>query len=160
MQPSALRHEGSLRSGRSGTSPKCRTRPAENGTADPLRKITQRMTTDSALTPALCPAFPSLDCLSKMRLERLCCSLYVHDTALSNPILQTGLYGGSDCHHRENQPGERRPRRCWLSLRRHSSGRGPFIRPARTRGCCAGLETLVTNPSAARRPLQHSPGRG
>src|ERR1700751_4398760 len=34
------------------------------------------------------------------------------------------------------------------------------FRPARTRGCCAGLEALVTNPSAARRPLRHSPGRG
>ena len=48
----------------------------------------------------------------------------------------------------------------WLSLRRHPSGRGPSVRPARAGRCCAGMEALVADPSAARRSLRHSPGGG
>ena len=79
--------------------------------------------------------------------------------SLSNQSFETSRYGRSDRHHGKDQSSERRPRRRRFSLRRNPSGRGPFVRPARTGGCCAGLEALVADTFAARRPLRHSPGR-
>src|SRR3954453_9043666 len=50
-------------------------------------------------------------------LARLMSSLYVLSGVLSIRSSKRALHGGPDCHHREDQPGERHPRRCWFSLR-------------------------------------------
>src|SRR6516225_4943564 len=41
-------------------------------------------------------------------------SLYVLGTQIQST--KRALDGGSDCHHRKDQPGERYPRRRWFSL--------------------------------------------
>jgi len=53
-------------------------------------------------------------------------SLYVPAARIQST--KRALDGGSDCHHRKDQPGERYPRRRWFSLRWHPSGRGPSVR--------------------------------
>ena len=83
-----------------------------------------------------------------------------HPRAVELILRERARHGRSNRHHGEIQPGQRRPRRRRFSLRKHPPGRGPFVRPARTRRCRAGLEALVADPAAARRPLRHPPGRG
>ena len=58
------------------------------------------------------------------------------------------------------QPGEGRAGRRRLPLRRHPPGRGPSARPAGAGGGRAGMEALVADPAAARRPVRHAPGGG
>jgi hypothetical protein len=71
------------------------------------------------------------------------CSLF---HTLSNRSFATS-HGRSDRRDGEIQPGERRPRRRWFSLRRNPRCRGSFVRPARTGGCRAGLEARLANGS-------------
>ena len=97
--------------------------------------------------------------LGREQLARPFCSLYVLMT-LSGRFFQKSRHGRSDRHHGKIQPSQRRPRRRRLSLWRNSSGRGAFIRAARTGRCRAGVEALVADPAAARRALRHSPGGG
>jgi hypothetical protein len=63
-------------------------------------------------------------------------------------------------HHREDQPGERYPRCRWFSLRANSSGRRPSVRSARTGGCGASLEALVTDPAATEGLYGSRPAEG
>src|ERR1035437_5094026 len=53
----------------------------------------------------------------KRELVSWCCSLYVLFETPLNPFFQVGRYDRPDCHHGENQPGKRRPRSRWFSLR-------------------------------------------
>ena len=69
-------------------------------------------------------------------------------------------HGQSDRHHGEIQPSQRRSRRRRFSLWGHPSGRGSFARLGRAGRCCAGMETLVADPAAARRSVRHAPGTG
>src|ERR1700730_16797544 len=96
----------------------------------------------------------------KSQLAMYFCSLYVLILPLSNRFSSRARHGRSDCHHGKIQPGQRRPRRRWFSLREYPPGRGPFVRPARTGGCCASVEALVAYPAATRRSLRTRPAEG
>src|SRR3984893_18714861 len=90
----------------------------------------------------------------KSQLAMYFCSLYVLILPLSNRFSSRARHGRSDCHHGKIQPGQRRPRRRWFSLREYPPGRGPFVRPARTGGCCAALALLFAVSIRAQMPAQ------